>query len=280
MYLLFDIGGTKFRYALSRDGKTIKEPIAIIPTPKSFEDAVQVFSKIQKELKGEPLKTVVAGIAGPLDEQRSILVASSHIVSWVRRPLKKELERIFKVPAYLENDSALVGLGEAVSGAGQNYPIVAYLTVSTGVGGARIVEGEIDRNAMGFEPGHQIVDFSSDVSCGPGCKGKGHLESFVSGSALERRVGKKAREVSDLKIWDEAARILAVGLNNTVVHWSPDIMILGGSMILGNPAIPLDKVRGYLKEVLTIFPEPPPIVKATLGDAAGLYGALKLAKQM
>ncbi|MDP4007368.1 MAG: ROK family protein [bacterium] len=278
MYLLFDIGGTKFRYAVSRDGETIEEPV-ILSTPKSFEDAVKVFSKIQKELRGEPLKAVAVGIAGPLDEQRSMLVASPHIVSWVQKPLKKELERIFNVPAYLGNDSMFVGLGEAVHGAGQGYPIVAYLTVSTGVGGARIIEGKEDRSALGFEPGHQIVDFKSDVSCGPGCKGKGHLESFVSGTALERRTGKKAREVLDPTIWEELAQVLAVGLNNTVMHWSPDVVVLGGAMILGTPSIPWDSLNSYYQKAVTIFPKPPPLKKGMLRDIGGLHGALIFAKQ-
>jgi glucokinase len=50
------------------------------------------------------------------------------------------------------------GLGEAVFGAGKGREIVVYMTISTGVGGARIVGGKIDASAMGFEPGHQIID--------------------------------------------------------------------------------------------------------------------------
>ncbi|MCH8048584.1 ROK family protein, partial [Patescibacteria group bacterium] len=61
-------------------------------------------------------------------------------------------------------------------------------------------------------------------------------------------------------------------------HWSPDIVVLGGSMILGDPFIPLDVVKKYLQGILTVFPKQPTIEKAALGDSAGLYGALDLAK--
>lgn len=278
MHLLFDIGGTKFRYALSLDGKTMEEPV-VLPTPQAFEEAVETLEKIRDGLKGVSLASVVAGVAGPLDAEHAALAASPHISGWVGKPLKRELERVFEVPAYLENDSALVGLGEAVRGAGQGHSVVAYLTVSTGVGGARIVEGKIDRNAVGFEPGHQIVDFNSTLACGPGCKGKGHLEAYVSGSALERRTGRKARDVSDVKIWDEIARVLVVGVNNTVVHWSPDAVVLGGAMILGTPSIPWDALLQYYKETVTIFPAPPPLKKGALEDSGGLHGALVIAQQ-
>jgi predicted NBD/HSP70 family sugar kinase len=144
------------------------------------------------------------------------------------------------------------------------------MTVSTGVGGVRIVDGEIDKSAMGFEPGHQIID--ADGTLCPECKSvPGYLERYVSGSAIEMRHGKKAYEIDDPGVWDEAARFLAYGLNNTIVHWSPDVVILGGSV---TGKIPLDKVRVYLADILKIFPEPPLIRKAVLGDFGGLYGAL------
>ncbi|OHA65822.1 MAG: hypothetical protein A3D64_01030 [Candidatus Wildermuthbacteria bacterium RIFCSPHIGHO2_02_FULL_49_9] len=52
-----------------------------------------------------------------------MLVASLHITSWVGKPLKRELEYVFRAPVRVENDTALVGLREAVRGAGQGYPI-------------------------------------------------------------------------------------------------------------------------------------------------------------
>lgn len=271
MYILFDIGGTKMRIAFSADGKGFDEP-KVIPTPKEFDKGIEEFKKAARELSGgERIRAAAGGIAGPLDREKTKLVRSPHVSGWVGKPLREELRKILNAPVYLENDAAMAGLGEAAYGEGKGKRIVVYMTVSTGVGGVRIVDGEIDKSAMGFEPGHQIID--ADGTLCPECKSvPGYLERYVSGTALEMRYRKKAYEIEDPDVWDEAARFLAYGLNNTIVHWSPDVVILGGSV---SGRIPLDKVRVYLADILKIFPEPPLITRAVLGDFVGLYGALQ-----
>jgi predicted NBD/HSP70 family sugar kinase len=278
MYILFDIGGTKMRLAFSKDAETFGEP-RIVETPKDFKEGIASFVTIAKELaSGEKIEGVAGGIAGPLNNEKSMLVNSPNISAWINKPLKTELEKALAAPVSIENDASLVGLGEATHGAGKGRRIVAYITVSTGVGGARIVNGKIDESSMGFEPGHQIINFDNDANICPGCNKQGHLEGYVSGNALEQQYGKKPYEIEDEKIWDETAKILAIGLNNTIMHWSPDIVLLGGSMITKEPGISVKKVHYYLKDILRIFPNPPLIEKAALQDIGGLYGALALLK--
>jgi len=106
------------------------------------------------------------------------------------------------------------------------------------------------------------------------------LEDMVSGRALQEKTGKHPKEITDLAVWDNHAWLLAVGLNNIIVEWSPNCVVLGGSMITGDPSIPLDKTEKYLKEILKIFPQIPTIKKAELGDFGGLYGALAYMKDI
>ncbi|KKU52306.1 MAG: hypothetical protein A3F26_01595 [Candidatus Ryanbacteria bacterium RIFCSPHIGHO2_12_FULL_47_12b] len=269
-YILFDIGGTKMRFTSSFDGKTFGEP-KIIPTPKDFEDGMEIFCASARELsRGKKISAVAGGVAGTLDRARAVLVNSPNISGWVKKPLKEKLERDLGAPVYIENDTAVVGLGEAAVGAGKGFGIVVYVTVSTGVGGARIVGGKIDKSVFGFEAGHQIIDFHDS---------SGRLEGYISGAALERRSGKKPREITDEKIWDEEAQILAVGLHNSIAHWSPDIVVLGGSMVVKRPGISVDRVREYLQKIKTAYPEFPEIREATLGDVGGLWGALSFLNQ-
>lgn len=258
------------RVAVSVGGKDITQS-KIVPTPKDFEQGVQTLKQVADELShGEKIDGVAGGIAGPLDREKTMLVASPHISGWIQKPLKLELEKTFGCKVLLENDADLGGLGEATKGAGVGKNIMAFLTISTGVGGVRIVNGKIDENVLGFEPGHQIIVADGDPC---NCGGKGHLETYVGGFYLEKKYQKKPEDIKESEIWDEVAKYLAMGLNNTIVHWSPDIVVLGGSVM---KSLPLEVVTSHLKDILTIFPESPQLVLAALGHEAGLYGALNL----
>lgn len=270
MYLLFDIGGTNMRVGVSSNG-TVLDQVKIVPTPPVFEDGVAKLQQVADELApGEKIAGVAGGIAGPLDKGKTMLIASPHISGWIEKPFKQELEKTFGCQVVLENDTAIEGLGEATKGTGIGRSIVAYLTLGTGVGSVRIVDGNIDRNALGFESGHQIVVLDGNLC---DCGGKGHLETYVGGSYIEKIYHQKAENIKDEKVWNEIAKYLAIGVYNTIVFWSPDVVILGGSVM---KSLPLELVTKHLQEQLKIFPQTPEVVLATLGDNAGLLGALTL----
>jgi len=96
---------------------------------------------------------------------------------------------------------------------------------------------------------------------------------------MKKRFGKEPYKVDDEKVWDEYARVLAYGLNNIAVLWSPHVIVLGGSMIVGDPNISIKAIQKYFSHLVHIFPKKPEIKKAKLKDEGGLYGALAYAKQ-
>ncbi len=276
MYLLLDIGGTKTRIAYSTDGVSFGDPL-VCDTRKNFTEAIAEYAQLAKAAaQGGEVRACAAGVRA-LDADKKTLRAQPHFPLWVGEPLHQELERALGAPVYLENDAALAGLGEATAGAGKGHDIIAYITVSTGVGGARVVNGNMDPSAFGFEPGNQILDM--DGSSHHAGRVSAALESYISGTAFRERYQKEPHEVTNAGAWEEAARVLAYGLHNTIVHWSPDAVVLGGSMITGNPAIPLDRVEAHLTSIMKVFPQLPVIKKAELGDKGGLYGALAFVNQ-
>ncbi len=272
MYLVFDIGGTKLRVGVAHDFHTISE-FQIIPVPQEFNSGMALLKKTASELLRDAKVTAIAGgVAGPLNKDKTKLLHAPNLPQWIGKDIAGELSHAFSAPVLIENDAAIVGLGEAVYGAGKENQIVAYLTLSTGVGGARFVDQKIDQNAMGFEPGHMIVDPNGPLCLG--CQVPGHLEAFVGGSAIERRFGKKLSELPHGEM-REVVIALSIGITNIIVTWSPDVIVLGGK---GSEYIPypllLDEVRARVK----IFKTTPHIKRSQLGDIGGLYGALALLK--
>lgn len=266
---VFDIGASLTRVAIAEDGRDLGESV-IYPTPADFATGVKELARHAKKLSREGRLLVASGgIAGPLDRTHSQIINATNLPGWNKQPLKEALQTELGCPIMLENDTALVGLGEATVGAGKHANIVAYLTVSTGVNGVRITRGRIDPTAYGFEIGYQIIDASGGLC--PPCQPIGQLEAYLGGKSLEERTGTKPQEITDERIWEEAAQFLAYGLVNTAVYWSPELIVIGGSMM---KHIPLKKVETIYQERLTIFPERPRLVPAVLGDIGGLHGAL------
>lgn len=276
MYIVFDIGGTKMRVGVSRDKVTVDKTVTI-ETPGSYEAGLAEIKKAGEALaEGNTVLGVAGGIAGPFSHKKASLVNAPNLKGWIGQPLQSELENFFRSPVFIENDAALAGLGEAIRGGGRGFDIVAYITVSTGIGGSKIVKKDIDHHSLGFEPGHQIIDL--DQTLIPDADGV-TIEDYISGKSIYKRTGMKPKDITDADFWDGCSRVLAYGLNNVCVFWSPDVIVLGGSMITGSPAIPLDKAALHLKEIMHIYPEIPKIKKAELGDIGGLHGALELLKK-
>lgn len=276
-YALFDIGGTKTRVAVSDDVRSFEEAEKF-DTPALFSDGMELITDaIERRRKGRTIKAIAGGMRGPLNHEKTGIVSETVLTDWIGRSIVDAVQKKYKVPVFLENDAAIVALGEAHFGAGRGYNIVAYHTVSTGVGGARVVHGKIDVTATGFEPGHQVLDIDRSI-LGPNTPHT--LQNLVSGEALEKRRGVKPYEISQSdKVWDELASYLARGLKTTILYWSPDVVVLGGSMIIGDPRIRLEDIVRYTKEQIGNSLPCPPIVDAQLSDEGGLYGALALLSQ-
>lgn len=277
MYIVFDIGGTNTRVATSVDLITFDNQVKF-KTPLKYEEGLQAIKdSVSAIIKDVQVSGLAGGIRGPLNPDKSGIVSEVVLTDWVGKNITQDLSDMFGAPAYLENDTAIVGLGEVHYGAGRGHQIVAYHTVSTGVGGARFVDGHVDVARVGFEPGHQILDFDNSFLQH---NEKPTLENLVSGSALERARGVKPYEISqDDAIWAELAMRLAAGLRNTIVYWSPDVIVLGGSMIVGDPRIKLEDIRTYTEGIVAGFVPCPLILDAQLGDDGGLYGAMALLQQ-
>lgn len=257
------------RFAVTDNCIECTEPV-IVKTPDTYDESLELIGKTVETLGG--FESALGGIAGAFDKEKNTLLISPNNPDWVGKPVKKDLEGVLGVPVEVENDTAVIALGEALVGAGRGADIVGYMTVSTGVGGSRIVNGVMDKKTTSFEPGHQIINMDGLIT----------LENLVSGTAVKKRFEKEAYEIEDTEIWKNITKELAIGVHNTLLHWAPDTLVLGGSMVTGTsgPCIDIDDLT---KEVIQLSPELHKecvIKKAELGDLNGIYGALEWAKQL
>lgn len=269
MYVVFDIGGTKTRVSFSSDGSMFEDPV-VYPTP---DDPVSAAEKLAGIVRGwGAVSSAVGGVAATLSRDGSIINAPN-LSKFVGYPFVSDLSEKLGVPVRLYNDGGLAGLAEARYGRGVGHSAVVYLTVGTGFGGARITDGMIDGGACNAEPGKQLITFDGEAHLAGRC---------VSGAAVMRETGKPPEDIRDPAFWREKTVLFSLAAHNAVVLWSPDVVVLGGSMIVtegdGRVGISVEEVSQQLSERVTFRPVVP-VYYTQFEDFGVLRGALSIAVQ-
>ncbi len=267
MYIVADIGGSKTRIAGCASLEQYDAP-SKFDTSQDYREGITRFCDAVRQTAGNrAIEAIAIGVPGPLSDNKRTIGEARHLPQWVGHELAGDIEKALSTRVFLENDTAQVGLGEAVYGAGMGAPVVFYMTVSTGVNGVRIIGGAIDRGRA--EMGGQYLD----------ADGVQTLEDLISGTVISKRFGKPPKEVAkDDPVWEELAKITAVGVHNSILHWSPDRVVLGGSMF-NEIGIPVESVATHVKRIMKKFSSVPEIVHSTLKDEGGLWGGLALLRQ-
>jgi glucokinase len=191
--LALDVGGTHIRTAVVLDDGSrnvvARSRTPIKGGPSAILDACQ--AALEKARNGIPaeIREQIAGIGisspGPVDPWRGVVVQTPNMgPEFVNVPLAPELEKRLSLPAFLERDTNVAALGEMAFGAARKCRDFVYLTVSTGVGGAIVSEGQIFHGPDGTagELGHMPVAMEGVCGCG----GIGHLEAYLGGAAMAK----------------------------------------------------------------------------------------------
>lgn len=264
MYVAIDIGGTKTRIGRAHDLDTLAA-VEIFHTSRTYREGLGALVDAVKKIAGGKPRGVAVGAPGVLSRDKRRIVNAPNLPDWNAAALADDLEAALGAPVFMENDTALVGLGEATVGAGKGAAIVAYVTISTGVNGARIVDGALDRATFGFEIGEQLLGVDASART---------LEELVSGRAIEDRFGAPPATLGkDHPVWEELSEIVAIGLHNTIAYWSPERIVVGGSMVK-EVGMPLDLIAACLRRLKRKNPLLPDMRGAALGDLGGLWGGL------
>jgi predicted NBD/HSP70 family sugar kinase len=251
MRLLFDIGGTHMR--ISRGETTVDEYVSI-PTPGDPLAAVTALALVAKQFSGCTL--AVGGVAGDVTEEGSILGANN-IPAWEGFALRDVLSESLSLPVTLANDAELNGLGEALHGAGQGFSRVAYIGFGTGVGTSLIENGAVVPHSSGGALRERIVELADGST----------LEERVGGAYLLKNFGPPA--TMSRAVWDSLTPHVVEGVRNTIEAWSPDVVVLGGSLMNANNGFRIADIEKQIGGGAVVR-------QGTLGDVSGLWGALSL----
>ncbi len=282
-------------------------PVAVVA------DAVALLAAVRSTAASADVTGIHAvGISapGPVDPVGGLLLEPPNLGPAFRDlPLAEPLGSAMGLPAVLERDTNVALLGEIAFGAAKGARHALYLTVSTGIGGAVLVDGRLlaGSGGLGGELGHVVVDLDGPPC---GCGARGHLEAYSSGvgiaraardaidrggapglSDLARRIGARpitARDVAAAEergdpdaaaIMELARRAFAAALVGMVDVFAPEIVVVGGGIAAAQGERLLGPARDAVRA--TAFRTAASrvrIVAAALGDDVGLIGALALVR--
>ena len=308
--LALDFVGTQLSAAVADRGATVcprhrRSPSASRP-PSAYERAA-MWALARELLAGQRPAAIGVSFGGPADFAAGRVRLSHHVPGWEDIPLRQLVETEFGAPAAIDNDANVAALGEHRYGAGRGYAHLMYVTVSTGVGGGWILNGQPWRGAEGLagEIGHTVVDPAGPVCL---CGKRGCVERLASGpymaeqarAALRaqpergailrrlvdqqldaidgRRLAAAAAQGDDVagEVLEAGARALGVGIGNAANLVNPQRFILGGGVTKAG-----ERWWAAVRQAAraTALPEVNfEIVPAELGDDAPLWGAVALAE--
>ena len=295
-----DLGGTNIKFGLFDDRLKLSDK-RILNTARfrlkrqlidilsaGVNEIVAKNSLTKKDIRGVGL-----GLPGPVDFQRGIVHYFPNIPGWREVPLRKILERRLKLPVYVDNDVKVMALAEYERGAAKKFKHAVCITLGTGIGGAILTLGELYRgssNAAG-EIGHIPIN-EKGPACN--CGGQACVESYVGNQRLLAQARKawgrqlSLEEMSRLarqgnrtarKIWQQAGTRLGVALTGVVNFLNPECILIGGGVANAGNVL-LDAVKKTIrKRAMQPQAQRVRIVRAALGENAGMMGAAILVKR-
>lgn len=301
-----DVGGTSVKCGLFRTDGTLLDKWEIpTRTENNGEEilpdvAKTIEAKIQeKNLDKADIDGVGIGIPGPVNSRGEVACAVN--LYWGFKAVAKELGELTGLPAKAGNDANVAALGEAWKGAAAGAQNVIMVTLGTGVGGGIIVDGKIvaGSHGAGGEVGHACIVHEEEEACN--CGNRGCLEQYTSATGIVRvakrvlastqkdRVLRKnskfsAKSVLDaykegdevaVEIMEEVGDKLGGALAVFACVIDPETIVVGGGVSkAGQPLV--DCIQKYYKKYAFSLCKDVPIVIASLGNDAGIYGSARM----
>jgi predicted NBD/HSP70 family sugar kinase len=292
--LAADLGATHGRLAVATAAGDVlaetviessigKGPSAVLGIVQTeFENLLDSSARRRSSLRG-----IGVGVPGPVDWASGRIARSISMPGWDDFPVRDQLTELYGVPAVVDNDANMLGLGEQR----RVYPnahLVLFVKIGTGIGASVILDGELLRGSDSAEGdiGHAKI-LGVEETCSS-CGARGCLAASASGRAMVRdlrRLGHEAsatRDIVDLvragvpdavRIVTAAGRAVGDVLSTAVSLLNPDLVVIGGDIAHAH-----EHFMHGVRETLLARSQPLATARLTiaptvLGDRAGITGA-------
>ena len=282
-------GGTKFVCAVGTGPDDVRAETRFPTTTpaETLGKAIEFFNQF------DGLSAIGVACFGPLDPHPASPTYGQILPTpkpgWTNADIVGTLRSALALPIVFDTDVNGAALAEARWGAAQGCDPVLYLTIGTGIGGGALVNGKLLHGILHPEMGHIPLPRDPQLDPFPGvCPFHGDcFEGLVAGPALEKRWGQKAETLPpDHPAWDLEAHYIALALASYIYTLSPQKIIIGGGVIQQAHLLPLVRqkvqalLNNYVQSQLITQNIDTYIVPPSLGNRAGVLGAIALAEQI
>jgi fructokinase len=287
-----DLGGTKVEACLVDATRQVLARKRRPSEPGLGREKVveNILELVAETAGGSPYEAVGMGTPGTYSVGDDIMYGAPHTPLYERPGLVSLLRSKLAVPLVVENDANCLALAEFFAQCHGRFSTVMAVILGTGMGSGLILENRLHRgpNGNAGEIGHTSIAIDGRL-CECGRRGCG--EAYLSGPSLGRRYAELAGQAlppdriferyesgdpDARRVFDESVRIMGELFANCVNALDLQAIVLGG----GVSNIPLwyERVPPVMTKALFGIPgRTIPILKAVLGDSAGVLGAAYLA---
>jgi glucokinase len=294
-----DLGGTNLRAAAIDSSGQLMNQLSGSTDLSGGRDAVihdivLSIRALRDEFGAEGFIGVGVAVPGFIRIKEGIIVGSNNLPALEGIPVRDEINSLLGRPVILENDANAAALGEKWMGAGREVDDLVLLTLGTGIGGGIISDGRILHGNVGMagELGHMTVSpFGNPCGCGnTGCLEKHASATAITSMARLIQLGDSlsAKDVYDLAMGtgEEAAKArhifhvmgesLGIAIANLINIFNFPLYLLSGGVLASWDIFAPVMLAEIERRSFTFRNAPTRVEKATLGNAAGLYGAAYL----
>ena len=272
-YVGVDVGGTNLKFGIFlSDGQLIKKwSIVTDYSDHGIHMWKQICEEINKNIEKKDLRGIGIGIPGPVLENGFVEVCVNLDLHNFN-PASVLKEYFPDVEIAVVNDANAAALGEQWKGSGQGYRSIGMVTLGTGVGGAIIIDGKLccGANGLSGEIGHIRVNSEEKEKCT--CGGVGCVDQIASATGIVRYAKKllmENDEESSLRMKEELKALAAAAYIA-----DPEVFIIGGGVSNAGQYL-IDIIQESFNTYITLSKKKALIIKASLGNDAGIYGAAK-----